>query len=208
MENVRYMLSHYYSKTSLYFGHRYASKYSDSGYMAGGGYILSKKALQKFVTKLMHDKENCRNEDDGSEDLELGICLENQTLFVDERDENKEKRFFPVGIMEHFGEKVENSTYWYDEMQYYESKYGGIECCSKTIVNLHYIEPNEMYMLDYLIYKVHPFGIESNSSKLPINKIPLEKLIENSDIDSNAVDFQRNHQAYHEFDDDEKYKKR
>ena len=208
MENVRLMLSQYYSKTSLYFGHRYASKYSDSGYMAGGGYILSRKALQKFVTTIMHDKDNCRIEDDGPEDLELGKCFENQTIFVDERDENKEKRFFPVGIMEHFGIKDENITYWYNDMQYYESKYGGIECCSKTIVNLHYITPNEMYMLDYLIYNVHPFGLEKNSTKLFNKKIPLEDIVKASDIDSKAADFQRTHSIYHKFDEDEKYKKR
>ena len=202
MENVRYMLSQYYPKTSLFFGHRYASQFS---YMAGGGYIISRKALEKFVTKIMHDKNNCRIEDDGPEDLELGRCFENQTIFVDERDEKKEKRFFPVGIMEHFGLKNENSSYWYDDMLFYESKYGGLECCSETIVNLHYISPMEMYMLDYLIYNVYPFGFNKNITKLNHSKIPLDDIIKASDINSTAKDFRGSHIANHEFDEDEKY---
>lgn len=206
MENVRYMLSQYYSKTSLYFGHRYASIHGS--YMAGGGYILSKKALEKFATKIVHNKNVCRIEDDGAEDLELGKCFENQTIFADERDEKKEKRFFPVGILEHFGLKDENKTYWYDDMLYYESKYGGIECCSKTIVNLHYISPNEMYKLEYLIYNVHPFGLEKNTSKILPKKNSFDEIIKASDIDSKAANFQNNHIIYHEFEEDEKFKKK
>jgi glycoprotein-N-acetylgalactosamine 3-beta-galactosyltransferase len=156
----------------------------------------------------MHDKNKCRIEDDGPEDLELGKCFENQTIFVDERDEKKEKRFFPVGIMEHFGTKDSNSSYWYDDMMYYESKYGGIDCCSQTVVNLHYVPPKEMYILDYLIYNVHTFGLKKNSTKLPIQKISLEDVIKASDINSSAADFQRSHAIYHDLDKDEIYKKR
>lgn len=208
MENVRYMLFQYHSKTSLYFGHRYASKYTDSGYMAGGGYILSKKALEKFATKLMHDDKRCTLDKFGAEDLELGKCLENQTIFVDERDELMQKRFFPVGIFEHLGEKNENNSYWYDDMLFYEAKYGGLDCCSDSIANLHYITPKEMYTLDYLIYNVHPFGTEKNSTELLPRKIPFNEILTKSDVDSNATEYHKNHLIFHEFDDDEKFRRR
>ena len=73
MENVRYMLSQYHHETSLYFGCRYMTTYSLEGYMAGGGYILSKKALSKFNEKIISNKNVCRQDEDGAEDFEMGI---------------------------------------------------------------------------------------------------------------------------------------
>ncbi|KAL7041675.1 hypothetical protein ACKWTF_000849 [Chironomus riparius] len=209
MENVRYMLSQYHSKTSLYFGHRYASIHADSGYMAGGGYILSKKALEKFVTKLMHDKDNCKITNEGAEDLELGKCFENQTLFIDDRDKLKQKRFFPAGIMEHINPKTSNNAYWYNRMLYYDSKYGGLECCSDLLVNLHYINPREMYMLEHLFYKAHPFGLDKNSTETLPPKISLNEIIKSSDEPSNATEFKNyksHHIIHHIFEEDEKFK--
>lgn len=89
------------------------------GYMAGGGYVL-KKALEKFTTKLMNNKNKCRMHNEGAEDIELEICLQNETLFVDERDELLQKRCFLVGVLEHLNKKNPNISYWYDLMLYYD----------------------------------------------------------------------------------------
>ena len=73
MENVRYMLSQYHHETALYFGCRYMIERSiPYGYMAGGGYILSKKALSKFNEKILPNKNMCRQNEKGAEDLEMG----------------------------------------------------------------------------------------------------------------------------------------
>jgi hypothetical protein len=74
MENLRYMLYQYRSKTSLYFGHRYTrgvkGKGHTEGFMAGGGYILSKKALRKLVEEIIpQNKTNC-----------IPVMPKNQTL--------------------------------------------------------------------------------------------------------------------------------
>lgn len=75
MENLRLMLSQYNSSDSLLLGNRYAGY--DEGYMAGGGsYILSKKALIKFVENSMPNRSICNpSPGSGSEDKEMGRCL-------------------------------------------------------------------------------------------------------------------------------------
>lgn len=68
--NLRLMLSQYKSSDSLMFGNRY---------MAGAGYVLSKKALRKFAENLMPNETIC-NAGSGSEDKEMGRCLAQRQL--------------------------------------------------------------------------------------------------------------------------------
>lgn len=73
MENLRYLLYQYESNTSLYFGYRYSIDSLPQGYMAGGGYILSKKALVMFVEKLLpSSRKQCQTGETFAEDLALG----------------------------------------------------------------------------------------------------------------------------------------
>lgn len=51
----------------------------------------------------------------------------------------------------------------------------GLDCCSDNAISFHYVSPNQMYVLDYLIYHLRPYGIVAHSQPLPI-KLP------NSDI--------------------------
>lgn len=113
-ENLRYMLYSYNPTAALYFGHRYAVEFGPndfSSYMAGGGYLLSKKALEKFATKLAQNSSICSKNENGNEDWEMGRCLESSAISVDERDEDMGKRFFPAGVQEHMKPK-KDPNYW------------------------------------------------------------------------------------------------
>lgn len=44
----------------------------------------------------------------------------------------------------------------------------GADCCSDTAISFHYIEPDQMYILDYLIYHMHPHGTHIK----PLDSIP------------------------------------
>ena len=118
--------------------------------------------------------------------LITGKCLEGHAIFVASFDENHQKRFFPTGVEHHF-HKDRDMKYWYDYSQYYNVSQGSLDCCSDTIVGMHYIQSKEMLFLEYLIYQVHPFGLEKNlTEKLP-SKLPLYDVAEASKRESYLV---------------------
>ncbi|CAO1358115.1 unnamed protein product [Diamesa tonsa] len=202
MENVRYLLSQYHHETSLYFGCRYMTLSNLDGYMAGGGYILSKKALSKFNNKILPNKNICRPDDHGAEDLEMGKCLEKTAIFVDTRDDKNQMTFFQMSVEEHFNpNRIPDNWYW--KYLYYNVTQGSMDCCSKTLAGLHYITPREMYMLDYLIYDVKPYGIEQHDDKKP-PKLPLAEILRRSNEKSSSPNF-REHEVIHEMEESEKY---
>jgi len=86
MENLKHLLVEYDSDRPMIFGHRF--KYF-GGYMAGGsGYVLSKAALDLFVSEVGNPKE-CLDPgfEWGGEDVRMGQCMTKLNVTVgDSRD--------------------------------------------------------------------------------------------------------------------------
>lgn len=158
--------------------------------MSGGaGYVLSKEALKRFVERGITENAKCRKDNDGAEDVEMGKCLELvEVIAGDSRDSAGRGRFFPFVPEHHLIPGHVNKDFWYWNYIYYKTD-EGLDCCSDNAISFHYVSPNQMYVLDYLIYHLKPYGIVPYSQPLT-GKITLNELIELGNLDINKKETQ------------------
>ena len=92
--------------------------------MSGGaGYVLSREALVRFVTKAASDGGKCRADAGGAEDLEMGKCLENIGVKAgDSRDELGRERFHPFIPEHHLIPGILPPDMWYFNYNFYPAK--------------------------------------------------------------------------------------
>ncbi|XP_076436661.1 glycoprotein-N-acetylgalactosamine 3-beta-galactosyltransferase 1-like [Babylonia areolata] len=159
VENLRHFLSDKNPTEPLYYGRRF-KPYLRQGYMSGGaGYVLSKEALKRFVEVSLAKGQNCRGDAGGAEDLEMGKCLQNVGVIAgDTRDELGRERFHPFIPEHHLIPGILPKDMWYWNYNYYPAKQGP-DCCSDYAITFHYVSPNMMYVLEYLIYHLKPYGV-------------------------------------------------
>ncbi|KAK5641433.1 hypothetical protein RI129_009980 [Pyrocoelia pectoralis] len=172
LENLRYMLMTHSPLEPVYFGCRY-NLFIKQGFMSGGaGYVLSKEALRRFVEEGLPNKTLCNQSPDGGEDVEMGKCMEDVNVKAgDSRDVLGRGRFFPFVPVHHLipGHTSKDTHYYYTHKQ-------GMDCCSDNAVSFHYVSPNQMYVLEYLIYHLRPYGI---SYHVDMPNVTQEETVEN-----------------------------
>jgi len=165
MENMRFMLEPYNASQPLYFGCKF-SPFIKQGYMSGGaGYLLSKEALVRFVNEGLHaPDEVCKtSSDDGAEDVEMGKCMENLGVIAgDSRDNGGHMRFLPFIPEHHLTPHIFGPDFWWYKYSFYPIV-EGMRCCSDTAVSFHYMAPNQMYVMEYLVYHVKPYGLNQKA---------------------------------------------
>lgn len=180
LENLRYMLYPYSPSIPIYFGCKF-KPFVKQGYMSGGaGYVLSKTAVKRFVEEAIPNK-NCRQDNDGAEDVEMGKCMELvKVLAGDSRDSLGRGRFFPFVPEHHLIPNHVDKNFWYWKYIYYKTD-EGLDCCSDNAISFHYVSPNQMYVLDYLVYHLRPYGIVAHSQPLP-KKQSLADVVQTDDL--------------------------
>uniref|UniRef100_A0A1B0G8T1 N-acetylgalactosaminide beta-1,3-galactosyltransferase n=1 Tax=Glossina morsitans morsitans TaxID=37546 RepID=A0A1B0G8T1_GLOMM len=68
------------------------------------------------------------------------------------------KEAIPVSDSHAFNEDVEMGV---------SLKKANVDCCSEYTIAFHYIGPHSMYIMDFLLYNIQPYGIVSTPLKLP-----------------------------------------
>ncbi|CAG9769859.1 unnamed protein product [Ceutorhynchus assimilis] len=175
MENMRYMLYYANSSDPIYYGCRMKSPPNNMDFMSGGaGYILSKEALRRFVEDALPNRHICRSKDTGDEDVEISKCLQAVGVELgDSLDNENRNRFTPVFVNDMLIPGILNDVKWFTDMMYHPYNMG-LTCCSDNLISTHYVTPHQMYLLEYLIYHVTPFGRAYNP-KLEKNKEIMKK---------------------------------
>ena len=163
MENFRALVIDYDSnKEDLYLGHPFGNETLDKpkSYTSGGsGYALSRKALKRLVEEAYPVTSECMSSNKtGAEDVFMGQCLRyvNITPF-DTRDHIGRQRYQPFAPETHLIEGRSPKSMWIWRFEKYPYQEGE-ECCSSYAIAFHYVNPNLQRVLEYLLYRLHPFG--------------------------------------------------
>ena len=122
LENLRYFLSEKDPKDAIFFGHHFKTIVKQGYFSGGGGYVLSKEALQRFGKR---NSSLCAK-DKGAEDVEMGRCM--QALGVrtgDSRDNFGRMRFHCFTPESHL---MRNYPDWYFKYDMYGGRLVSVYC--------------------------------------------------------------------------------
>lgn len=164
LENLRYFLKDYKPSDPVYFGHHFKTIVKQGYYSGGAGYVLSKEALTRLVVR-GKDPKLCR-QDGGAEDAELGKCMENLGVrTANSTDALGRSRFHCFDPETHLFGGYPDWYYNYDA----NGAKQGTESISDYAISFHYVPPQKMYALEFYIYHLRPYGIETGHQDLNVH---------------------------------------
>ncbi|XP_078285130.1 glycoprotein-N-acetylgalactosamine 3-beta-galactosyltransferase 1-like [Rhinoraja longicauda] len=155
VDNLRWLLSKYSPDQPIFFGKKF-KPFVKQGFMSGGaGYVLSREAVKRYVN-ICKTGKCCYSA--VQEDVAISKCLADLNVEAgDSRDTNKRETFHPLTPKHHLLKKYVSKTSWFRKNSFYPF-IEGPGCCSDLTVAFHYIDPVNMYLLEYLTYHLRPYG--------------------------------------------------
>ncbi len=89
-------------------------------------------------------------------DQQLGFCLKDiQLQYGDTRDEKGRHRFIsinPNDILPPNSKSINKREFFWKYNLFPVTD--GLDCCSNEIISFHYLKPEELYTLEFLIYHI------------------------------------------------------
>ncbi|XP_030842955.1 glycoprotein-N-acetylgalactosamine 3-beta-galactosyltransferase 1 [Strongylocentrotus purpuratus] len=153
VENFRYMLLMHQSRIQGFAGHVLTSTNQRGSIVA-----LSKEAAVKAVEIF----PECGSRYGGMQDFnELEACLKRAGISSsqDGRDGDGVSRFQMVLVKPSLPMNAHQSLDWAWRYIDNPEKMGQEDCCRDYPVSFHNLRPNTLYLMDYMVYHMRPFGI-------------------------------------------------
>ncbi|KAG5450882.1 Glycoprotein-N-acetylgalactosamine 3-beta-galactosyltransferase 1 [Clonorchis sinensis] len=147
IDNLRLLLASHDPHTPVLMGQVHKS-FIEQGYPSGGaGYVMSQAALRLIVQGMKNTTMCYDQRFSFAEDLKLGACAAALGIqLIHSVDENGHSHFYcysPFERLKNYGLSAELTFGNHKE---------GAGCCANNPVSFHYIKPEELYFLDYLLY--------------------------------------------------------
>lgn len=160
MENLRFLLSQHSPHDPVYLGQHYRVNVHN-GYMSGGaGYVLSRQALKQLGRRGLPSTGGICRPREPDEDVEVGRCLQAVGVAPFRTVDRHGRETF-------HGESVHDTVFVPEGSPYpLHAKSAGIGCCSQLTITFHYVSPEQMYLLDILLYRISVFGRHADDATL------------------------------------------
>lgn len=155
VENLKYFVSGENTSDPVFFGHHFLLRVKQGYFSGGAGYVLSKEALKRFGK--FSNTSLCR-QDGGSEDVEIGKCMENLGVRTGtSSDRLGRSRFHCFSPKSHL-----LGTYpdWFIARDALGAPKGR-ESISDYAISFHYMGPADMYVMEYFAYHFRTYGMQS-----------------------------------------------
>ncbi|KAJ8024439.1 Glycoprotein-N-acetylgalactosamine 3-beta-galactosyltransferase 1 [Holothuria leucospilota] len=169
VENLRKLLSTYNSEKAIYFGRKYKFPHNTKViYMQGGaGYVLSRKAVELLVGKIFKSDFYASYINHlPSEDIMISKLLMKEKVKEGYSRDGIHEKFHAVSPEE----TIVPIKHVLTNFSFYPVKQGP-ECCSDYTISFHYVTPDMMHWLEYMVYHLRPFGVGYHACPADIRRI-------------------------------------
>lgn len=174
MENLRMLLATRNSYEPIYIGCAFFNQFLHPVKYASeaAGFVLSSAAMQRLVVsalpwidKITHDAGLIPHEK-VEDDIKLAWCLKRVNIYIDDsKDYYSKERFHPMEPFDHLLAIERFDLSDYDKWNKRHSRDGSDvleeenNCCSDTAITFHDVTIRDMYIYEYFLYRLRPYGI-------------------------------------------------
>lgn len=166
MENLRYKLYAFDPLEPIGFGLTIKNANNQVFFSENAGYVLSKSAVKNLVNGFENGLKCVKDGVNLSREVRFGQCLkEVGVIFGKSTDDHGKQLFFDKYLDDYFLPKVEvRLPYpWYQD---YKVEHF-LNSASNFSITFYGMNSQRMYVMEYLIYDLRPYGLETITPPLP-----------------------------------------